>query len=103
MSTTTEPKRKRAPARPKEIVLSIRLDAETVGQLDELAEEMERSRASVLARAIREYVVREYSALCDVRQGEKDHAEGRSVSTVEARAWLKDRIEGRSREPRYGR
>jgi predicted transcriptional regulator len=100
MATT---KRKRTPARVKKIVLSICLDTKTVGQLDELADERERSRASVLARAIREYVDREYAILCDVREGEKDHAEGRSVSTVEARAWLKDRIEGRSREPRYGR
>lgn len=103
MATTVQTKQKRASSKPKEIVLSVRLDAETVGQLDELAEEMERSRASVLTRAIREYVDREYAVLCDVREGEKDHAEGRSVTTVEARAWLKDRIEGRSREPRYGR
>ena len=78
------------------------MDAGTVAHLDELAEEMERSRANVLARAVREYVEREYAVLCDVRQSEKDHAAGRSVSTTEARAWLKDRREGRTREPEYG-
>ena len=97
MPTTTR-------ARPvKELVLSIRLDAETVGMLDQLAAEMERSRSNLAARAIREYVENEYAILCDIRQGEKDITEGRWVSPEEARVWLKDRIEGRKREPEYGK
>ena len=98
MANTNVSKRLRVPPKPKELVLSVRIAAETVTHLDELAEEMERSRANVLVRAIREYVEREYAVLCDVRQGEKDHASGHSVSTAEAREWLKDR----TREPRYG-
>jgi len=38
----------------KDVVLSIRLDHEIVSQLDELAMEMERSRANLIARAVRE-------------------------------------------------
>ncbi len=102
MATTTSTRRKQTPAKTTDVILSIRMDAGTVAHLDELAEEMERSRANVLARAVREYVEREYAVLCDVRQSEKDHAAGRSVSTTEARAWLKDRREGRTREPEYG-
>src|SRR5919107_865314 len=102
MPTTTVAKKGKGKPAPKDIVLSIRMDAETVGMLDELAEEMDRSRSAVAARAIREYAEQEYAALCAIREGEKDHAEGRSVSTEEARAWLKDWVAGRKREPRYG-
>ena len=103
MQTTTDAtKRRGAKAAPKDIVLSVRIDPETVGMLDELAREMDRSRSAVAARAIREYAEQEYATLCAVREGEKDIAERKWVSTGEARAWMKDRIGGKKREPRYG-
>lgn len=102
MAITTVAKRSKGQRKAKEVVLSIRLDLETVGMLDELAEEMERSRSSVAARAIREYVEQEYAILSAVRDGDKDVAEGRTVSLQEARAWLKARSDGRERAPRYG-
>lgn len=102
-TTTVATKRKATKAAPKEIVLSVRIDAETVGMLDELAAEMDRSRSAVAARAIREYAEEEYAALCAIREGEKNIADGKWVSSSEARAWLKDRIAGKKREPRYGR
>jgi len=90
-------------AAPKDIVLSVRIDVQTVGMLDELATEMDRSRSAVAARAIREYAEQEYATLCAAREGEKNLAEGKWVSTSEARAWMKDRVAGRKREPRFGR
>jgi predicted transcriptional regulator len=102
-TTAVSSRRKTVKAAPKEIVLSVRIDAETVGMLDELATEMDRSRSAVAARAIREYAEQEYATLCAAREGEKDIAKGKWVSTAEARAWMKDRIAGRKREPKYGR
>jgi predicted transcriptional regulator len=42
--------------------MSVRLPADIVAQLDELAEEMEPSLASLLSHAVREYVERELPA-----------------------------------------
>ena len=103
MTTTIARRGKPKAAKKKEVVLSIRLDGETVKILDELASEMERSRSNVAARAIREYAEREYAVLCDIRQGEQDVAAGRWVSPDEMDAWLKDRIDGQERKPKYGR
>ncbi len=83
--------------------MNIRLDPETLRQLGEIAESVERSRAAVLTRAVREYVEREYAALEGIRESEQDFAEGRVISNDELRAWLKDRREGIQREPRFGR
>jgi predicted transcriptional regulator len=102
MPTTTVATRQKAAKAAKDIVLSVRIDAETVGMLDELAAEMDRSRSAVAARAIREYAEQEYATLCAAREGERDLVEGRWVSGDEARAWLKDRIAGKEREPGYG-
>lgn len=83
--------------------MNIRLDPETLRQLGEIAESVERSRAAVLTRAVREYVEREYAALEGIRESEQDFAEGRVISNDELRASLKDRREGIQREPRFGR
>jgi predicted transcriptional regulator len=101
-TTTADTKKRRTKAAPKDIVLSVRIDLETVAMLDELALETDRSRSAVAARAIREYAEQEYATLCAVREGEKDMDAGKWVSTGEARAWMKDRITGKKREPRYG-
>src|SRR5690349_15433871 len=97
VSQPRKAKSKAARGKRKDLVLSIRLDAETVTMLDELAEEMERTRSNVAARAIRQYVEQEY-----FREGDRDRAAGRTVSLFETRSWLADRAAGRVREPHYG-
>jgi predicted transcriptional regulator len=82
--------------------VSVRVDLETLQQLDELAAEMDRSRASLLARIVREYVEEEYPTLLALRESDEDIKAGRWVSQEEAKAWLKDMREGRERKPRYG-
>jgi predicted transcriptional regulator len=81
--------------RARDVVLSVRLAAETVAQLDEIAEEMERSRANLLARAVREYVEREYASLAAMRDGERELADGRGVSHEQVSAWVDDLIAGK--------
>jgi predicted transcriptional regulator len=104
MSTTTPTRRKQEarPPAPREHVVSIRLDDETLRQLGEIAADMDRSKASVLTRAVREYVEREYAVLEGLRESDRDFAAGRKVSNDELKAWLQDRREGRDREPRFG-
>jgi predicted transcriptional regulator len=95
MSTATTAKRKRvAAAKPKpsrEHAVSIRLDGKTMQRLAQIAEEMERSKSSVLTRAVREYVEREFALIEGLRESERDFAEGRTVSNEELKNWLGDR------------
>lgn len=81
----------------KEIVLSIRLEPELVAQLDELAGEMERSRANLIARAVREYVEREYTSLTAVRDAERELDEGKGIPHEQVEAILDDLIAGKGR------
>ena len=76
--------------------MSVRLDAGLVSQLDELAEEMQRSRSFLIAQAVREFVEREFASLVAVREGEADIAAGRSFEGEEVRAWFEDLKKGRS-------
>ena len=69
-------------------VVSVRLDSELVGQLDELAGEMQRSRSFLIAQAVREFVEREYTSLLAVREGEEDIERGRSMAGEEVRRWF---------------
>src|SRR5258708_5156400 len=79
-------------------VVSVRLDSDVVGQLDELAGEMQRSRSYLIAQAVREFVEREYASLVAVREGEADIESGRSLDGNDARAWFEDLKKGRTRE-----
>ena len=79
--------------------LSIRIDVETVAQLDELASAMERTRANICVRALREYVEREYPFLRAVQEGERDVEEGRVIPHERVREWLDGLAEGRLAEP----
>lgn len=81
-----------------ENVVSVRLDPELVGQLDELAGEMQRSRSFLIAQAVREFVEREYASLVAVREGEADIEAGHSLEGEEVRTWFKDLKSGRTRE-----
>jgi predicted transcriptional regulator len=102
MTTTTRDKAsaKRsvvAPAKTKDTVVSIRLSNEILAQVDELAAEMERSRASVLARAVREYVEHEYGRLVDLREAERELDAGKGIPHEQMTAWIKDLRAGKGR------
>lgn len=71
-------------------VVSVRLSAEVVGHLDELAGEMQRSRSFLIAQAVREFVEREFVSLKAVREGEADIEAGRSAAGEQAREWFDD-------------
>ena len=83
MANATRHKRKHAPAvkvkAPREHVVSIRLDDETLRRLGEIAADMDRSKSSVLTRAVREYIELEYAVLEGLRESDRDFAEGRTV------------------------
>jgi predicted transcriptional regulator len=85
----------------KDVVLSIRLAPEIVGQLDELATEMERSRANLIARAVREYVEREYASLTAVREAEREFDEGKGVPHEQVEAMLDDLVAGKGRPEQF--
>ena len=87
----------------KDTVVSVRLDNELVGQLDELAAEMDRSRSYLIAEAVREFVEREYSDLLNIREGEAEIAAGRVVSHDEISAWVDDIVAGRRRKPSFAK
>ena len=69
-------------------VVSVRLPADIIGQLDELAGEMDRTRSYLIAKAVREYVEREYDHLLHVREGEADIEAGRFKTGDEMRKWI---------------
>ena len=77
-------------------VVSVRLNSDVVGQLDELAAEMQRSRSFLIAQAVREFVEREYASLVAVREGEADIEAGRSIEGDDVRGWFADLKGGRT-------
>lgn len=107
MATTTTPKRKHEPEtkvkQTREHVVSIRLEDETLRRLGEIATEMDRSKSSVLTRAVREYVDREYAVLEALRESDRDFAEGRTVSNDELKVWAKAAGAGQARGPRFSK
>ena len=86
---------------PRQTVLSIRLEPELVAQLDELAAEAERSRANLIARAVREYVEREYASLTALREAEGELAEGKGVPHEQVAAWVDDLLAGKGRPEEF--
>jgi predicted transcriptional regulator len=65
--------------RDTEQVISIRLSGDTLEQIDRIAEEQERSRASVISRAVRAYAEEEYDRLIEILETEREMDEGKSV------------------------
>jgi predicted transcriptional regulator len=68
-----------------------------LAQVDELAAEMERSRASVLARAVREYVEHEYGRLVDIREAERELDAGKGIPHEQMTSWVEDLKAGKGR------
>jgi predicted transcriptional regulator len=79
------------------MVVSIRLSREILEQLDELAAEMERSRANVLQRAVRQYVEDEYSRLVDLREAERELNAGKGIPHDQVGRWVEDLKAGKGR------
>jgi len=67
----------------KTAVLTTRVSAELSERIDELAKEMERSRAWVIAKAVERFVEEEMELIEAIREGERDIAEGRFVTHEE--------------------
>jgi predicted transcriptional regulator len=101
MATTnrrgTQVKRTATPSKPRDTVVSIRLSNEILAQVDQLATDMERSRASILARAVREYVEHEYGRLVDMREAERELDEGKGITHDQVTAWVEDLKAGKGR------
>ena len=85
----------------KDVVLSVRLEPGMVAQLDELAVEMERSRANLIARAVREYVEREYASLTALREAERELDDGKGVPHEQAEAMMDDLVAGKGRPEQF--
>ena len=67
---------------------SVRLDSETLAQLDVIARATDRSRAWLMAQAIRRYVEEELWIVEAVQEGIKDADEGRTVSDEKVGKWI---------------
>ena|ERR1041385_1275501 len=97
MATTTKTAKKAG--KKTSIVINARLDSDTVSQLDELGQEMQRSRSFLIAAAVNEYVEREYAYLCGVREGDADIEAGRYLTGEQMGAWIEDLKAGRIKGP----
>ncbi len=89
--------RRGAPA--KDVIVTLRLDPDTLEQLDLIAKGMDRSRANVCAIALREFVEREYPFHQAIAEGVADLEAGRVVPHDKVKDWLRGLEEGRVNEP----
>ena len=87
------------PPRARDVIVTLRLDADTLAQLDFIAEGMDRSRANVCAIALREFVEREYPFHQAVAEGIADMYAGRVVPNEKVKDWLGGLEEGRVNKP----
>ncbi|MBC7986291.1 MAG: ribbon-helix-helix protein, CopG family [Sphingomonadaceae bacterium] len=76
----------------KSVVVTARVTPQIVEALDGLAKRMGRSRASIVAEAIREYAEEQAAFLDFVEEGERDIDEGRCLTREEIEGWLDERI-----------
>jgi predicted transcriptional regulator len=85
------------PTTAKDTVVSVRLDVEALSMLDDLAEEMDRSRSYLIGQAVREFVEREYASLAAIRESERELAEGKGIPHEKVSMWVDDLIAGKGR------
>jgi predicted transcriptional regulator len=76
--------------------VNARVDRDILQQLDEIAAEMQRTRSYLIAQAVREFVEREYAALCAVREGESDIDAHRYLTHEDALKWVAELKAGRT-------
>lgn len=67
-------------------VLTTRVPVELLQRIDTLAQETERSRAWLMAKAIERYVEEELELIEEIRTGERDIEEGRFFTQEEVEA-----------------
>ncbi|MGH9416905.1 MAG: CopG family ribbon-helix-helix protein [Terriglobales bacterium] len=84
---------------PAGAVITLRLDAETRQQLDRLSKAQRRSRPSVAAEAIREYVAVNAWQIEEIRKGIAEADRGEFASEAEV-ARVMDKWTGRKRSRR---
>jgi predicted transcriptional regulator len=70
----------------KTTVLTTRVATELSERIDQLAQEMDRSRAWVIAKAVERYVAEELEFIAFVREGERDLDEGRFFTQEQVEA-----------------
>ncbi len=78
----------------KQTVISARIDVETSAKLDALAEQSDRSRAWLVAEAVREMVRREEELMGFLQPGLDDIAAGRVHTQEEMEDWLAEKLAG---------
>lgn len=70
----------------KTAVLTTRVPAELSERIDLLAQELDRSRAWVIAKAVQRYVDEELEFIEAIREGERDIEAGRTFTQEEVEA-----------------
>jgi predicted transcriptional regulator len=91
------------PPTTNDTVVNARIDRDILRQLDEIADEMQRTRSYLIAQAVREFVEREYASLCAVREGESDIDAGRLLTHDAALRWVEELKAGRAPKLPAGR
>jgi predicted transcriptional regulator len=76
----------------KTSVITTRVALETAQALDGLAERTGRTRASIVAEAIRDYTQEQAAFLDFIEEGDRDIDEGRFYTQEEMEVWLKEKI-----------
>ena len=74
-------------------VVTARLDAETLAGLEKLAAYHDRSRAWLIAKAVKRYVKEEAEFFAFLQEGEDDFARGDYITHDELVARLRNRID----------
>ena len=69
-------------------VISTRIDADTMALMDNLATAQGRSRAWLVAQAVREYAEREAEMLAFIEEGERSAREEPLISAEEMQEWI---------------
>ena len=77
----------------KQVVISARIDAETAALLDKVAASRRRSRAWLVADAVKRMAEEEAEYLAFVQVGLDDIAAGRTIPHDEMLEWIDSRIE----------
>lgn len=70
------------------VVITARIGEELSVKLDKLANDTERSRAWLIAKAVARYVEEELQMTAFVEEGDADFRAGRVVSHEEMNAWV---------------
>lgn len=75
----------------KSAVITARLDEQGLARLDQLAAMLDRSRAWIVAKAVRRYVDEELEFRAFVQQGVDAADRGESISQEDMEAWFEAR------------